>query len=182
MVIRIQKTASDLHFNSPDLITRPLGRKMYEKVRNMLKNVSHGETVILDFSGIMVVDTSFIDEFLVRLINDSMNEQAGFFIKLTNISEISDNNIDAVLRSYSNYKNKKYVVNTSEIRQNNNFFLGPLTDTERDVVHYIRINKSASLQDLSEFTGLSKKQLSELLQDLCGLRVLKSDGGIYFSI
>ena len=53
-----------------------------------------------------------------------------------------------MFRSYSNYKNKKIVVITENICQNNVFFIGPLSDQERDVVEFVRVNKSITADDV----------------------------------
>jgi len=173
MVINIQKKADELKIKTPDLITRPLGRQMYNAVRNAVEHVEGGETVVLDFSGIKVIDSSFIDEMIVKLILDSKSLPRAFYIKLRNISEIAETNIDLVFRSYSNYKNKKIVVITENICQNNVFFIGPLSDQERDVVEFLRVNKSITVEDIVTFSGQSREQVMKTMEDLDGMRAVK---------
>jgi len=173
MVIIIQKKAEELKIKTPDLITRPLGRQMYSTVRKAVEHVDGGETVVLDFTGIKVIDSSFIDEMIVKLILDSRSLPRTFYIKLKNISEIAETNIDLVFRSYSNYKNKKIVVITENICQNNVFFIGPLSDRERDVVEFLRVNKSITVDDIIKFTGQSREQVIKTMEDLDGMRAVK---------
>src|SRR5208337_3274034 len=113
MVINILKTAKENGIKGPDLITRPMGRKMYSIVRDKLSHAGQGETVIIDFSGIKVIDSSFIDELIVKLINDSF--VMDFYIKLRNISPISEINIDSVFNSYSNYRDRRIAVVRDEL-------------------------------------------------------------------
>jgi hypothetical protein len=173
MVINIQKKAEELKIKTPDLITRPMGKRMYNYVKGAVEHVDGGETVVLDFSGIKVIDSSFIDEMIVKLILDSKSLPRVFYIKLKNISEIAETNIDLVFRSYSNYKNKKIVVITENICQNNVFFIGPLSDRERDVVEFLRVNKSITIDDIVKFSGQTREQVMKTMEDLDAMRAVK---------
>ncbi len=183
MVITIHKKAEELKIKTPDLITRPMGRQMYNTVRKAVDHVDGGETVVLDFSGIKVIDSSFIDEMIVKMILDSRSLSRAFYIKLKNISEIAETNIDLVFRSYSNYKNKKIVVITENICQNNVFFIGPLSDRERDVVEFLRVNKSITVDDIVRFTGQSREQVMKTMEDLDGMRAVKKvNDDVFFPV
>jgi hypothetical protein len=88
-----------------------------------------------------------------------------------------------VFRSYSNYKNKKIVVITENICQNNVFFIGPLTDRERDIVEFLRINKSLSQEDIVKFTGSPPGEVAVILDGLDSLRIIKKENnGVYFAL
>lgn len=182
MIIKINKTAEVLKLKMPDLITRHVGRSMYDSIKKLVGNINDGETLVLDFEGIKVIDSSFIDEMVVRLILDSMTSKPAFYIKLKNISEIAEINIDLVFRSYSNYKNKKIVVITENICQNNVFFIGPLSDQERDVVEFVRVNKSITADDVVNFAGLPREQVLKIMDELDALRVVKSIKGVFVAV
>lgn len=183
MVINIQKKAEELKIKSPDLITRHMGRIMYNSIRNLVENIKDGETLVLDFAGIKVIDSSFIDEMIVRMIIDSRSSHRGFYIKLKNISEIAETNIDLVFRSYSTYKNKKIVVITENICHNNVFYIGPLSDQERDVVEFLRVNRSITTDDIIRFTGWSREQVTKTMDDLDTMRaVKKQNNGVFFPV
>lgn len=158
MVINIYKKSKELKLKTPDLLTRHVGRVMYDSIKKTVDAINDSEVLVLDFSGIKVIDSSFIDEMLVRLILDSRGSDRPFFIRLKNISEIAEINIDLVFRSYSNYKNKKIVVITENICQNNVFFIGPLSDRERDILAYLRVNKSITVDDVAAFIGRPGKK------------------------
>jgi hypothetical protein len=183
MVISIRKKADELKQKGPDLLTRPVGRLMYQSISAMLEHIREGETLVLDFQGIKVIDSSFIDEMIVRLVLDSWNEKGPFYVKLKNISEIAEINIDMVFRSYSSYKNKKIVVITENICQNNAFFVGPLSDREREIVEFLRINKSITLDDIVKFTGGPPGEMAGIMEGLDGLRVVKKENnGVFFAL
>lgn len=183
MVISIRKKADELKQKGPDLLTRPVGRLMYQSIRGMLEHMREGETLLLDFQNIKVIDSSFIDEMIVRLVLDSRNGESPFYVKLKNVSEIAEINIDMVFRSYSNYKNKKIVVITENICQNNVFFIGPLSDRERDIVEYLRINKSITQGDIVRYSGMPLDEVTGTLDELDALRVIKKqENGVFFAL
>jgi 6-pyruvoyl-tetrahydropterin synthase len=180
MIVNIFKKGEELHCRPPDLITRPVGRTMYEAIRDITSGLSDNETFVLDFAGIKVIDSSFIDEMIVKLILDSMESAKAFYIKLRNFSEITEINIDLVLRSYSNYKNKKIVVITENICHNHVFFIGPLSDKEKDIVEFLRINKSVSCNEVAKFSGLPAHEVQKILEELYSMRAVKKDNDGFF--
>jgi hypothetical protein len=182
MLINIKKKAEELKLKVPDLITRHAGRAMYESITKIVENINDGETLLLDFIGIKVIDSSCIDEMIVRLILDSRRSKPAFYSKLKNISEIAEINIDLVFRSYYSYKNKKIVVITENICQNNVFFIGPLSDQERDIVEFLRVNKSITVDDAVTFTGLPREKVQKIMDELDKIRVVRAIKGAFLAV
>ncbi|MBN2077649.1 MAG: STAS-like domain-containing protein [Spirochaetes bacterium] len=183
MVIKVKKKAEEMKLKSPDLITRHMGREIYGAVSSLVGSMGDGETLVLDFEGVKVIDSSFVDEFIVRLILESRRLEPLFYVKLKNISEISEMNIDMVLRSHSKYKNKKIVVITENICQNNAFFIGPLSDREREFIEFIRVNRSLTTGDVARFTGCSRDDVEKMMEDCHSMRIVKKDDrGIYSAV
>jgi len=175
MIIDVAKIAKEVKIKLPDLITRPVGRMMYAATLDKLSFAGSGETVVLDFTGIKVIDSSFIDEYIVKLVIDSREKD--FYLKLRNISAISEINIDSVFNSYSNYKEIRIAVVREEIGKNNRFYIGPLNEQERDIMDYLRMNLSAGIEDISRFSGIEPSVLKELLNGLSILRVIRRNNG-----
>lgn len=180
MVIEIAKIAKECRIKLPDIVTRPVGRKLYATVKDKLGYAGKGETVMIDFSGIKVIDSSCIDELLVKLIHDSFTED--FYIKLRNISPISEINIDSVFNSYSNYREKRIAVIREELGVNNKYYIGPLSEPERDVIDYLRLNHRANIDDLVVFSGMERGRTSAVAEELSSIRVVKKDNGEFISI
>lgn len=180
MIIDVAKIAKGCKIKLPDLITRPVGRTLYAAVKEKLEFAGNGETVLLDFEGIKVIDSSCIDELIVRLIQDSFSRD--FYIKLRNVSPISEINIDSVFSSYSNYKDRRIAVVREELGRNNKFYIGPLSEAERDVIDYLRLNHRASVGDLSVFSGMEIETASMLIDGLTSIRVIKKENGDFISI
>jgi hypothetical protein len=180
MIVSIKKTAKDLKINTPDLITRPVGRLMYSSTVDKLAVINAGEVVILDFEGIKVIDSSFIDEYIVKLIQNSLEKN--FYLKLRNISVISEINIDSVFNSYSSYKDRRIAVSRDDIGRNNRFYIGPLSENESDILDYLRINQCASIEDISRFSGSDIHKIKKTLEDLLQLRVVKNNNGEFEAV
>lgn len=177
MLIDIASIGREHGIVSPDLLTREVGKIFYRAVRERIKGIQRGETVIIDFSGVKVIDLSFIDEMLVKLLIESRQEEHPFFIKLRGCSEMAEMNIDMVLKSYSSYSKKKMVVITENICHNNAFYLGALTDRERDIVEFLRINRTASQEDIARLTGVSVEEAAALMEELSSARAIRLEAG-----
>ena len=182
MIINIRQCAKDLKYKNPDLITRPIGRNLFAKVLEKLEIIGLHEIVIIDFEGIKVIDSSFIDEFLVRLILLSRDEKKPFYVKLRNISESAEINIDLVFKSYSHYNNKKIVVISDELRHNNSYFIGPLTGAEKQIIDFLKINKSARVSEIADILSLPEEETMEIMEQLFETRVIRKDTQAIFSV
>ncbi len=181
MIIQISKIADELKISTPDLITRMNGKLIYERTMSQIENAGSDETVLFDFKGIKVMDASFIDELIVRSIKESKADDKRFFLKLKNISSASEIIIDSVFKTYSYYNNEKIAVVTDEICQNNNFFIGNLSNREKDILDYLRVNMTVELPDLVEFTGVNAEEMRKTTAELFSLRLIKRIEGERFS-
>ncbi|MCP4135614.1 MAG: STAS-like domain-containing protein [bacterium] len=182
MVIRIKKVAKDLRIKTPDLITRPVGRRIYKKIKNLLGNITHNEVIVLDFDEIKVIDSSFVDELIVSIINDSIESRPEYFIKLKNISSIAEINIDSVFKSYSIYNKDRIAVITEDICQNNKFYIGQLEDVERDIIDYLRVNQAVNIEELERFTGLGPDEVATIMEALYTLRIVRHESDTVYRV
>ncbi len=173
MYFKINEIAKKLKIKSPDLITRPVGRSMYKKICKKIENVNDGETIVIDFDGIKVIDSSFIDECIIKLIMDSIEATSPFFIKIKNITDVAEINIRSVLESYATYDKRRMVVITEDIRSNNSFFIGSLQTAEKDLLDYIRINSIVSLKDLQHFTQNDTGDTQAIIEKLFSMRIIR---------
>jgi hypothetical protein len=182
MIIEMIKKCKELKISLPDLITRPSGKKMFENVKTSMNIISENETILIDFNSIGVIDSSFIDEFIVKLISESKKTEKPFFIKLKNISDIAEINIDSVFKTYSNYNNERMIVITDDIRKNNNFFIGTLGESEKSLLAFLRVNKNAGVKELSENLEKSIEDTEAILERLYTDRLIKKIKGYYYFI
>ncbi|MCL5952199.1 MAG: hypothetical protein M1132_10850 [Chloroflexi bacterium] len=74
--------------NPIDLLTRPRGKMAFRRIDRELRKVPDGGTLVLDGSGIPVMDASFVDEAILALFAGVLAGSYGNrFLVLTNISE-----------------------------------------------------------------------------------------------
>jgi hypothetical protein len=172
MIISLKKLSDELKIKIPDFITRPIGRNVYEKVRQSMSIIHEGEVVIIDFQGIRVTDLSFIDEFIVRMVLDSRKNLPEFYIKVINLSDIAVINIESVFNSYNLMNNEKIAVITDRLI-NKSFFIGFLTETERDIINYLNVNKTCVVKDAAEFLQKNTAEAGKILDGLYGLRLIR---------
>ncbi len=175
MVIDIRKISAELKIKLPDLITRPVGRRIYARILKQLEHAGGDEVVVLDFEGIKVIDSSFIDECIIRLIKDSRESDKRYFIKLKNISDITEINLDSVLNSYYMYNSDKIAVVTDRITRNRSCFLGTLSKEEKDIIDYLRINKIVRADELAVFMELPAEETAAIAEGLYKIRILRKD-------
>ena len=176
MIISLSKLAKELKVTAPDLITRPMGRRFYNKVESMFSIIQDGETVLLDFEGIRVVDSSFIAEFIMKLIFKSQSDKPRFYIKLSALSDTTIMNIEAVFKSYHSMNNSKIAVITDTLIDKS-YFIGQLSEKGKDVINYLNINKTATIDELASFLEEETGFTRILLEELHDLGVLKTDSG-----
>lgn len=181
MEVKIESLTKQVTKNNPDLITRPVGRQLYRKLSEKMNIINEGEVVVLDFDKVKVIDSSFIDEFIIKLITESIKTEK-FFVKLRKISDIAEINIASVIKSYAQV-DKKIVVMTEDICLNNNFYIGELSPEEHDAINFIRINRNVSLEDLVSGTAMDEARAEETLQSLIDLRLVRpQESHVYSSV
>ncbi len=183
MIINLTKISAEMKITVPDLITRQMGRAFFERIQDKMKAMHEDETLLLDFEKVSVVDSSFIDELIIKLIRLSKISPSPFFIKLKNISEAVEINIDLVFDSYSSYNKDKMAVITEGICRNHAYFIGHLDEKERDILDYLRINKTATADEIGKFMGTSARELHRALEELYSMRLIrKSIQSQYFPV
>ncbi|HOO70398.1 MAG TPA: DUF4325 domain-containing protein [Spirochaetota bacterium] len=182
MIIDIKKISKDIKHSGPDLITRPVGRKIYTRIHEKMKDINEHEVLVLDFEGIQVIDSSFIDELIVKLIVKSWKGDPVYYLKLKNISDIAEINIDSVFKSFSLYNNENIAVITEDICKNNSFYIGSLTEVEKDIIEYLRVNKCISMNDIIAFTGMNNAGIEKIIDDLFRIRLLRIYSGSISSV
>ena len=65
---------------------RPLGKKHFARLCELLSETATGEVIFLDFSGVEVVTGSWINEAIVPLLNWSVDDRTNLYPVLTNVS------------------------------------------------------------------------------------------------
>jgi hypothetical protein len=97
-VFKLEEWRKRLEVQVPDLVTRELGQKIYKGMDLALKSIPSGDTLVIDFSGIRVVDTSFADETVLRLLKELVERKyEERFLCLFNPSESTIANLQGAI-------------------------------------------------------------------------------------
>lgn len=183
MEINVKKIAEAAKIKYPDLLTRVTGRSLYDRLVKKMEFVGHDEVVILDFSGIKVMDSSFIDEFIVKFLIEAGSGERKYYGKLREISEIGQNNVESVFQSYLQFNKQRLVAVTEDLSINNKFFLGTLSALEEDIFNYIRINKLVFIEDIASALNYSSKMVDDILAEMIKLRITRqNDDGKFLPV
>ncbi len=172
MIISIQKIARDMKLSIPDLITRPMGRELYNRITKKLGNIHDGEVVVIDFASYKVLDPSFIDEFVIRLLERSRNEQPRFHIKLSGISETAINNILHVMKSYREVKSKRFAVAADRLINKHNI-IGELTSEETDIIRFLAINQGTTAAEIALFLEKRIEETNAMLEEMYTMGIIR---------
>lgn len=175
MEIEIKKIAKRLGITGSDLLTRPEGRRLYAKVKPLIEKVHTEEVVVIDFATFKVVDPSCVDEFLVRIIRDSMNPAKPFFLRLRNITPAIDQNIASVFDSYSEFAGMRIGVVTEDLMSMRGYYIGKMSEKERELLAYLHVSKHASVNDLAEHLHADLPGVEKTLEDLYAIRLVRRD-------
>ena len=180
MEINVRKLAEQEKIKSPDLLTRVIGRTLFSRLLKHIEISGNDEVIVLDFTDIKVMDSSFIDEFIVKFIAASGTSEKQYFVRLRNISEIGQNNIESVFKSYLQFNKQRFVVVTENLCVNNRFFLGVLSPLEEDVLNCIRINKSIFSEDIASSMNSTIKMVDGVLVEMIKLRIIRQSNSGQF--
>lgn len=172
MIIAIQKTARDMKLSIPDLITRPVGRELYSRIAKKLGDIHDGEVVVIDFTGYKVLDPSFIDEFIIRLLERSRSEHPQFHIKLSGISETAIHNILHVMKSYREVKSKRFAVATDRLINKHNI-IGELSQEETDIIRFLSINQGTTAAEIALFLEAEIETTKTVLEELYAMGIIR---------
>lgn len=88
----------ELKNGSADLVTRPSGQVIRERIERDISVEKDGEVIALDFSKIGIIDYSCADEIIAKLISRLTSVEYGDkYIVLTGLSENQKENIEVAL-------------------------------------------------------------------------------------
>src|SRR3990172_2850579 len=88
----------ELGNGSSDLVTRPSGNKIRERIERDILNEKEGAVIALDFSKIGIVDYSCADEIVAKLISRLLGGEYGDrYIVLSGLNENQKENIEVAL-------------------------------------------------------------------------------------
>ncbi len=169
----------ELNNNSKNLVTRPSGQAIRERIERDLANEPEGSVIALVFDEIGVIDYSCADEIVAKLVSRLLSGEYGNkYIILSGLTENQKENIDVALE-------RKNLSVISELKNGQRVVLGSLNNYLRDTLEFIIKKKKVTSKDLSEAKKLESNTSGTRLLNLSKKRLVKrmeetrSDGNIW---
>jgi hypothetical protein len=157
----------ELKNGSSDLVTRPSGQVMRERIEKEIQPESDGEIIALDFSQIGIIDYSCADEIIAKLISRLLaNEYGDRYIILAGVNDNQKENIEVALE-------RKDLAVMVELRNGDKVLIGNLNNYLRETLELIVNKNKIRARDLSETMKLEANTSGTRLLNLHKKRLAK---------
>ncbi|MBI4689531.1 MAG: STAS-like domain-containing protein [Nitrospirae bacterium] len=166
----------ELKNGSTDLVTRPSGQVIRERIERDLSKEKDGEIIALDFSKIGVIDYSCADEIIAKLISRLIGSEYGDkYIILIGLNENQKENIEVALE-------RKDLAVTAKMRDDRKILIGNLNNYLQETLNLIAKKGRITAGDLSSTLKLPANTSGTRLLNLHKKRLVKRtdevrDGG-----
>ena len=138
----------ELKNGSIDLVTRPSGQVMRERIEKDILKEDEGSVIALDFSGIGIIDYSCADEIVTKLISRLLsNEYGDKYLLLTGLNENQQENIEVALE-------RKELAVIAEKREGKKFLLRSLNNYLRETLELIVRNGRITARELADMVKI----------------------------
>lgn len=162
------------------LITRRLGKEMKDYLLANLSEEEDNQILLLDFSGVKVLDFSWADEFVAKLaveINADLHGNRALVV--AHCSEDQFENINAALLQRS--------ISLTALQKDRVFLIGDLKEPLLSTLNWVREQELVTARDLANHFAVAVNTASNRLSELAKRRLLfrseeiMSGGGKQFS-
>jgi hypothetical protein len=169
----------ELGNGSKDLVTRPSGQAIRERIEQDIEKEPDGEVISLDFSKIGVIDYSCADEIVAKLVSRLLSGEYGDkYILLAGLNENQKENIEVAVE-------RKELAIIAEMKDGNRSVLGSLNSYLKDTLDFIVKKKKATSKELSDAKKIEANTSGTRLLNLYKKRLVKrveeirSDGKVW---
>src|SRR5574337_1045577 len=157
----------ELGNGSKDLVTRPSGQAVRERIERDIEKESGGSVVALDFSDIGVIDYSCADEIVAKLVSRLLaGEYDDRYLVLTGLNENQQENIEVALE-------RKGLSVMAETRSGRRILMGNLNNYLKDTLEFIAEKKRVTAKELAEARKLEANTSGTRLLNLFKKRLVK---------
>ncbi|MEW6213698.1 MAG: DUF4325 domain-containing protein [Nitrospirota bacterium] len=166
----------ELKNGSSDLVTRPSGQIVRNRIERDIEKEKDGEIIALDFSKIGIIDYSCADEVVAKLISRLLSGEYGDrYIVLTGLNENQKENIEVALE-------RKDLAVIAQMKDNKKILLGSLNNYLKETLNLILKKGKITAKELSEIMRLEANTSGTRLLNLHKKRLVKRideirDGG-----
>lgn len=162
----------ELGNGSSDLVTRPSGQAIRERIERDIMNEPEGERIALDFSKVGVIDYSCADEIVAKLISRLLGGEYGDrYILLSGLNENQRENIEVALE-------RKDLAVMAETRDGKKVLVGSLNNYLQETLDLVSKKKKITAGDLSAALELPANTSGTRLLNLYKKRLVKRVDGV----
>jgi len=157
----------ELDNGSGDLVTRPSGQIIRNRIEREIEKEKNGTVIALDFSNIGIIDFSCADEVVAKLFSRLLSGEYGDkYIVLRGINENQKENIEVALE-------RKGLALIAEGRNGEKMLLGSLNNYLKETLASIKKRGSITAKELSETMKLEMNTSGTRLLNLHKKRLVK---------
>ncbi len=157
----------ELGNGSKDLVTRPSGERIRQRIERNLTREPEGAVVGLDFSKIGIIDYSCADEIIAKLISRLVSGEYGErYIMLTGLNENQRENIEVALE-------RKDLAVMAEMRGGEIVLLGNLNNYLKDTLDFVAKKKKTTSKELAEARKIETNTSGTRLLNLYKKRLVR---------
>ncbi|MBW1714707.1 MAG: DUF4325 domain-containing protein [Deltaproteobacteria bacterium] len=159
-----------LNNGSSDLVTRPSGQLVRNRIEHDIAKEEAGAVIALDFSKIGIIDYSCADEIVAKLISRLLAGEYGdkYFI-LTGLNDNQEENIEVALE-------RKGLAAIAEKRNGQKLLLGSLNNYLKETLDLIMKKGGLTAKQLSQAIKLEANTSGTRLLNLHKKRLVKRIG------
>lgn len=169
----------DIGSSARDLVTRPTGQTVRERIERDLEKAPEGSVIGLDFSKVGVIDYSCADEIAAKLVSRLLSGEYGDrYLLFTGLNENQKENIEVALE-------RKGLAAVAEMQGGKRVLLGSLHNYLKDTLEHIARTGRATAKDLADAKKLEANTSGTRLLNLSKKRLVKrveemrSDGKVW---
>ena len=157
----------ELKNGSSDLVTRPSGKVIRNRIEKDIEKEKDGEVIALDFSKIGIIDYSCADEVVAKLISRLLSGEYGDrYIVLTGLNENQRENIEVALE-------RKELAVMAEMGNGKRILIGSLNNYLKETLNLVIKKDKLTAKELSESLKLEMNTSGTRLLNLHKKRLVK---------
>jgi hypothetical protein len=157
----------ELKNGSNDLVTRPSGQVIRERIERDITREEDGTVVALDFSKIGIIDFSCADEIIAKLVSRLLSGEYGDrYLVLSGLSENQKENIEVALE-------RKDLAVMAQMKDGEKILLGRLNNYLRGTLNLILKKGKINARELSETMKLEANTSGTRLLNLYKKRLAR---------
>jgi DNA-binding transcriptional ArsR family regulator len=156
--------------SSPDLVTRHLGSQAYDILRKSLNAINQGETLVLNFEGVRVMDSSFAGASVLKLLSELVDGVFGNkYIIIAKATPSTEENLHLTIVGHGLKLALQAVGGQDGYR-----FLGQLEPNLRETLQLLNQRDTLTARDLADLKGdMAINTASNRLKKLYDLRLAR---------